>query len=141
MIIMLAIDILLSIFVEKVYSDYIFYGAYALLTLIVAAVNNKDRVKEGLAAAFFPLAYIALVIFTYTYLWPALYDVYIRKIPKSAVYAQIYLYPLWDAIGYILLLTMNSKLPEMAKKFLSYIQFLILGYFVGMTLLVGVTEV
>ena len=45
MIIMLAIDILLSIFVEKVYSDYIFYGAYALLTLIVAAVNNKDRVK------------------------------------------------------------------------------------------------
>ena len=36
---------------------------------------------------------------------------------------------------------MNSKIPEMAKDFLSTVQFLLLGYFVGMNLLVGVTEV
>ena len=36
---------------------------------------------------------------------------------------------------------MNNKIPEMAKDFLSTVQFLLLGYFVGMNLLVGVTEV
>ena len=55
---------------------------------------------------------------------------------------MIYGYPVLDALLYGLLLVMNSSVTmAYAKPFLAFIQFYLLGYLCGITMLASVTEV
>jgi hypothetical protein len=40
-VVLLAIDIVLTIYLLSIYNEYMFFGAYVLFTLIVAIVNNS----------------------------------------------------------------------------------------------------
>jgi hypothetical protein len=55
---------------------------------------------------------------------------------------MIYGYPILDFIFYALLLIMNARESlKLAKPLLAFIQFFLLGYLAGITLLASVTEV
>ena len=139
--VLLAADILLSVFTPFFYWQYMFFGFNLLVALIVAGVANRPNIGRGLGAAFFPLFYIAVLYACYTIAWPSLYKVYTGNFGNWAAYVQVYLFLLWDLLTYSLLLLLNNYLPQMGKAFASTIHYLILGYFVGINLLVGVTEV
>ena len=78
---LIAVDILLSVFVKKIYSAPIFFGINFVVCLIVAVINNRDQIKSALAAAAFPLLYIALLAFAYIMFWPWLYYRYAKDVP------------------------------------------------------------
>lgn len=138
---LLAFDILLTTFIDAAYYQPYFYAANFIATILVSALNNRDKVRSAIAAAALPLLYIALLMFIYSLFWPYLYSLYLKRFPEPSAYVQIYLFPLWDLLLYSFLLLLNAKSPLQAKPFLSTIQYLIQGYLVGMILLVGVTEV
>lgn len=54
---------------------------------------------------------------------------------------MIYGYPVLDVFFYACLLILNRKAPEAAKPLLSFIQFFLIGYLCGITMLASVTEV
>lgn len=137
----LAFDVLLFIFVPAYYNDWYFYALSFFLSFILIIINNRGNLKAGMAAIFFPLFFIALLYTCYTYFFPALFGVYLTNLPEAAPFLQIYLFPLFDLAIYILFLLMNAHISKLATKFLSYVNFFMLGYFVGMTVLVGITEV
>lgn len=51
------------------------------------------------------------------------------------------MFPVFDLILYSIFLAMNYKIWNEAKPFVSYINFMMLGYFAGINMLVGITEV
>ena len=109
--ILVALDILLSAFAPKFYGPYIFFAANFVIAPIISAINNRPNLKKGLAAAAFPLLYIAFAYSLYALLWPFLFKTYADKFPDAAVYVQIYVYLLWDLLLYSILLIMNNFLP------------------------------
>lgn len=142
--ILLAADIVLMIFMNTIYNDYIWFGAYVIFTLIVALINNSGlgKCKEATKNTLIPLSIIALVFACYSILLPTLYYVYSSNL-GTVIYPflVVYLYPFIDLIFYSLLLGLGTFVEDSVKNFLSVIQFLLLGYGVGITLLVGYTEV
>lgn len=119
-----------------------FYAFAALLTVIVSVINNRTLYKQALAASFLPLFFIAFLYFSYTYFIPALYDLmYTFVTDYGYMYLIIYGYPVLDFIFYAMLLLLNAKCALLAKPLLSFVQYFLLGYFCGITMLVSVTEV
>ena len=124
------------------YTDWMFFCFYTLLGLAVVGLGNKDNnAKPAVLSTLFVLLFLALMYACYTILLPGLYWVYVQNVPNASSYLQIYLFPLFDLLLYSVLLGSHARLQEKAKSFSSMLHFLQLGYFVGMNLLVGVTEV
>jgi hypothetical protein len=112
-----------------------------VLALVVSIVNCQD--KEAAAKnTLIPLLIIATIYFIYGWVLPTLYKVYYDNLSiYSAVFLLIYGYPVIDALLYSLTLLLGNKMDIWIKEFFSTIHFLLLGYGVGMILLVGYTEV
>lgn len=141
LLIMLAVDILLTIFIPTIYQQYMFYAFTAILTVIVSVICNRPMYKAAIAGSFLPLFYIALLYFSYTYFIPALYGVIYDNLTDGHMYLMIYGYPVLDILFYIGLLLLNAKCPQICKPLLSFVQFFLLGYFCGITMLTSVTQV
>lgn len=143
LVILLAIDILLTIFASSFYNDWIFYAAYVVLTLIVAIINNKglNRTKEALCNTLIPLLIIGVLYLVYSLLLPSLYYIYYQNLSSmSTIFLIIYAYPAFDLIIYSLVLWLGTKVEDNSiKSLFSVIHFMLLGYGAGMILIVGYT--
>ena len=106
---MLAADICLTIFINGIYTEYMFYGFAALLAVIVSIVNNRNKIIVGLMSSLLPLVYIALLYFSYTYFIPTILQLLIKYIDPGYTYIIIYGYPILDLIFYSLLLVLNCR--------------------------------
>ena len=98
--VLLAMDILLSIFAKSFYGDWIFFGAYVMLTLIVALVANSglSRAKETVLNVLVPLLLGGMLYAVYSLLLPRLYYTYTQNLSGfSALFLAFYLYPVWFA--------------------------------------------
>jgi hypothetical protein len=92
--------------------------------------------------ALWPLSYIALFYALYSILIPALYNVFYNNLAKqTAVFVQVYIFPLVDLLGYCLLIIVTLMCSKRAYKFIEVIYFLNSGYALGNILLTGYTEV
>lgn len=141
LLVLLAIDILLTVFVPDFFADYIFFSIFIIFALIVSVVNCQDKATAA-KNTLIPLLIIAVIYFIYGWLLPSLYKVYYNNLSTySAIFLIIYGYPAVDAILYSLTLFLGNKMDSWIKEFFSTIHFLLLGYGVGMILLVGYTEV
>ena len=110
--ILLAIDILLTIYASSFWNEWIYYGAFVLLSLTVALVNNCgiNRTKEAILNTLIPLLLIAALYVIYTLLLPTLYHLYLNSLEAmSAVFLLIYLYPAFDLLLYALTLYLGTK--------------------------------
>lgn len=142
--ILLAIDILLTVYVLAVYNEYIYYGIYVILTLIIAIINNAglNRTKEALCNALIPLMLIAFLYVCYSLFLPTLYNVYLNNLSSmSSIFLVVYAYPFFDLLFYGLTLFLGTKVELSVKSFFANIHFLMIGYGVGMILIIGYTEV
>lgn len=142
--VLLAIDILLTIFVLGTYNEYMYFGANFILTLIVALINNSslNKTKEAATNTIIPLSLIAIIFACYSIFLPTLYRVYLDNLTQmSSVFLVIYGYPVVDLILYALTLYLGNKVEDYLKNFFATIHFLMIGYGVGMILIVGYTEV
>jgi len=63
----------------------------------------------------------------------------VNNVSNGYQYLMIYGYPVIDLFIYSLLLILNSKGPKASQNVLSFVQFFILGYFCGITMLASVT--
>jgi len=143
-IILLAIDVLLTIFASSFYNDWLFYAAYFVLTLIVAIVNNNGlgKTKEAILNTIIPLLIIAVLYAVYCILLPSLYYLYSQNLASmSAIFLVIYAYPAIDLLIYSLVLLLGNKVEDSVKGLFSAIHFMLIGYGAGMILIVGYTEV
>ena len=143
-VILLAVDILLTIFVKSFYGDHIFAAAYVILTLIVAIVNNAgvSRIKEAVLNTLIPLLFIAFLYCTYTLFLPRLYYVYYQNLSVTTVaFLVFYLYPAFDLLFYSVFLILRTKVENDVKGFFSVIHYFMVGYGAGMIMIVGYTEV
>ena len=137
----LTIDILLTSFAKKYWRDYAFYGVTVLLIMIVSLVNNKEKLR-ALANTLIPLLLYAGFYFMYAWILPRLYRAYKDDMTEYGyLFLMFYTYPLWDLGFYSLTLFLGTKVDEEFKPFFSSLHFLLLGYGIGFTLLVGYTEV
>ena len=119
-----------------------FYGFAMLLTIIISLVNNRGQLKSAFLSSFFPLFYIALLYFTYSYFIPLLFNQIVYFFSDAYSYIMIYGYPILDIIFYAFLLIMNARDSlKLAKPLLAFIQFFLIGYLAGITLLASYTEV
>jgi hypothetical protein len=123
-----------------------FYAFASLLIIIVSLINNCSTKKSAIFSSFIPLFYIALLYFCYTYFIPILYNLFVNYVDPTNygyIYLMVYGYPVLDLILYIVLLVFNAKcgisMLEAGKNVMSIIQYFILGYFIGITMLVGIT--
>ena len=133
-------DIVCTIFLTF-YNDYIFMGGYLLLSIVVVAVNCKDR-RSAIKYNIVPILWICALYFIYCWLIPSLYKVYIQNISTyGAIYLIFYGYPVIDLCFYAATLGLGSLISKWIKGLYSQIHYYILGYGVGMILLVGYTEV
>lgn len=110
--ILLAIDILLTIYASSFWNEWIYYGAFVLLSLTVTLVNNCgiNRTKEAILNTLIPLLLIAALYVIYTLLLPTLYHLYLNSLEAmSAVFLLIYLYPAFDLLLYALTLYLGTK--------------------------------
>lgn len=90
--------------------------------------------------AFWPLSYIAVFYALYSILIPALYNVFYKNLAnQTAVFVQVYIFPLIDLLSYVLLIGVTIMCTHRAKKFIEIIYFLNSGYALGNILLVGYT--
>jgi len=111
-IVLLAIDILLTIFALSIYNEYMYFGANFILTLIVALINNSslNKTKEAATNTIIPLSLIALIFACYSIFLPTLYKVYLLNLTQmSSVFLVIYGYPVIDMILYALTLYLGNK--------------------------------
>lgn len=142
-------DILWTVFLTRQddtwtwnYTDWMFYVFFCFMALLTVSLGNvNNHAKSAVLTTVYLLGFIAFTYASYTILLPGLYWFYVQNVPNASPYLQIYLFPLFDLIFYSILLAGNSKICEKAKSFASSLHFLQLGYFVGMNMLVGVTEV
>jgi hypothetical protein len=92
--------------------------------------------------AFWPLSYIAVFYALYSILIPALYNVFYNNlVHDTAVFVQVYIFPLIDLLSYSLLIGVTVLCSHRARKFIEIIYFLNSGYALGNILLTGYTEV
>jgi hypothetical protein len=140
-VVLLAADIVLSVLLYQLYAEWMFYAGYFVLGMIVVGVGNKESPKVPLLTFVYLVLFVAFMYASYSILLPGLYYVYVQNIPEAANYLQIYLFPLFDLLFYAILLVGNNKIHQNGRIFASYLHFMQLGYFAGMTMLVGVTEV
>ena len=140
-------DILLTVFVTFTngtfnYTQWMAYvGMFLVFVIVVPIGNLGNNVKEATVTSILLLLFFALMYASYTILLPGLFYIYITNVSNLAPYLQIYLFPFFDLIFYSLLLVANAHMSPKAKSFASMFQFLQLGYFIGINMLVGVTEV
>ena len=90
----LAVDILLFIFIPASYNDWYFFAIAAFLSFILVLINNGRSRLAGLAAIFYPLAFIGFLYACYAYFFPALFFVYRTNAQEASLYLQVYLFPL-----------------------------------------------
>jgi hypothetical protein len=89
-----------------------------------------------------PLLIIAFLYFAYAFLLPSLYKLYVNNLSTyGAIFLIIYSYPAVDLLFYAATLGLGTQMDNWVKGFFSTIHFLLLGYGVGMILIVGYTEV
>lgn len=136
---MLAADIVLTIFIPTIYQDFMFFAFTALLSTVLTMINNRPGCGVAFFSSFLPYFYIALLYFFYSYLIPSIFNLMVRNVDPGYDYLMIYGYPILDVILYGGLLFINSKNFERAKPMLAAIQFYIIGYGVGITLLASMT--
>lgn len=140
-VVLLAFDILLTIFALSFYNDYIYFAAYTLFSGIVVLVNAKDR-QRTLYNLLSPLIFIAFTYFSYAWLLPSLYKAYIQNLSTyGAIFLIMYGYPVVDLLFYAGYLVIGTKVDTWLKDFYGSLHFLLLGYGVGMIMLAGYTEV
>lgn len=115
LLVLLAVDILLTVFVPEFFADYIFFSIYIVLALVVSVVNCQD--KEAAAKnTLIPLLIIATIYFIYGWLLPTLYKVYVDNLSNySAIFLLIYGYPVIDALLYGLTLLLGNKMDHSIK--------------------------
>lgn len=143
-VLLLAADILLTIFALSFYADWIFFGIYVILGLIVVLVNEGGlgRAGQGALNSLVPWLLIALLYCIYSLFLPSLYHIYTTNLSSTtAVFLVIYIYPGFDLIIYSLCLGLGTKLEPSLKGGFSMIHFLMIGYGAGMVLNCGYTEV
>lgn len=137
---MLGVDIVATIFL-MFYNDYIFLAVYLLLSTIVVSVNCKDK-KQAIKHNTIPILWICLLNLVYCWLIPSLYKIYVLNM---SIFASLFLifygYPVIDLALYSITLALGSLMDRWVKNFFHQIHFYLLGYGVGMILLVGYTEV
>jgi hypothetical protein len=102
-------------------------------------VNSKNKCGT-LANILIPLLIIAGAYFIYAWILPSLYKFYIQNLSTyGALFLIVYAYPVIDLIFYSTTLALGCKIDNWLKGFFSTIHFLLLGYGVGMIMLVGYT--
>ncbi len=137
--VLLTLDILLTIFGLSFYSDYLFYAFYVVFGAVVVLVNAKEK-GSSLGNFLIPLLIIAFLYFVYAFLLPTLYKLYTNNLSTyGAIFLTIYSYPAIDLLFYAATLGLGTKMDNWVKGFFSTIHFLLLGYGVGMILIVGYT--
>jgi hypothetical protein len=110
--------------------------------MIVAILNNSGKTKEAVLNTLIPMGFIGVVYIIYSLLLPTLYKIYIDSVSSiAAAFLVFYLYPFIDLIIYSLMLILGNYVEDRVKNFYGVIHFILLGYGVGLTLLVGYTEV
>lgn len=123
------------------YNDYIFLAIYLLLSVIVVCVNCVDK-KSAIKHNLVPILWICALNFIYCWILPTLYRVYqLNMSIYAAAFLIFYSYPIIDLAFYASTLALGHMMERWVKSFFSQIHFYILGYGVGMILLVGYTEV
>ena len=142
---LLAADILLTIYAKTIYGEWIFFGIYLLITLIFSIIGNAEigRVKQAVANTLIPLLLLATLYCTYTLFLPKLYSVYIANITNgiTQLFLIFYLYPAFDLLIFSLTLLLGNQVEDSVKGLFSMLHFLMAGYSAGMIMLVGYTEV
>ena len=139
--VLLAIDILLTSFAKLYWRDYGFMGVAIIFISIVALVNAKEKCRS-LGNVLIPLLWYSMLYFLCGWVFPRLYNVYINNMAQLSAYFLIfYTYPAWDLILYSLTLFLGTKVDDDVKPFFSTIHYFLLGYAVGITMLIGYTEV
>lgn len=137
--VLLALDVLLTIFALNYYNDYIYYAAYIVFSVVVVLVNARDK-GQAMYNLLVPLILVAFVYFCYGWLLPSLYKAYIQNLSTyGAIFLIIYGYPVVDLMFYSAYLGLGCKVDGWLKDFYGSIHFLLLGYGVGMIMLAGYT--
>lgn len=142
--ILLAADILLTIFLLYIYNNMMYFGLYTLVTVAVAVIANMElkRIKEAVFDSLLPLLCIGVIVIIQVLLLPILYYIYYKNISsQGAAFLTFYAYPFIDLIMYALILLMGNYVSEHVRTFYSQIHYLLIGYEVGFILLIGYTEV
>ena len=81
-VIVVAADVVLTIFLLSIYNTMMFFGLFSLVTIIVAIVGNMslDRTKQAVFDSLFPLLTIALLSVFQLLALPILYYVYAQNL-------------------------------------------------------------
>jgi hypothetical protein len=81
-VILVAADVVLTIFLLSIYNTMMFFGSFSLVTIIVAIVGNMslDRTKQAVFDSLFPLLTIALLSVFQLLALPILYYVYAQNL-------------------------------------------------------------
>lgn len=80
---MLAVDILLTVFLPLIYQEYMFYAFASLLAILLGVINNKEKRLVSAASAFFPLLFIALLYFSYSYFIPTIFNLIVTNVSSG----------------------------------------------------------
>lgn len=140
--ILIGADIALTIFLPAIYNNYIYFGLFSIVAIILAAVNNAgtQRTKQAVLDSLLPLLYIAIVHAIQVIGLPNLYTLYQKNLDfQSSIFMMVYIFPLFDFIMYTYLLFTNKKVSSYVKVFTQQLHFLTLGYAVGYIMLIGYT--
>ena len=80
--VVIAADVVLTIFLLSIYNTMMFFGLFSLVTIIVAIVGNMslDRTKHAVFDSLFPLLTIALLSVFQLLALPILYYVYAQNL-------------------------------------------------------------
>ena len=81
-VIVVAADVVLTIFLLSIYNTMMFFGLFSLVTIIVAIVGNMslDRTKQAVFDSLFPLLTIAFLSVFQLLALPILYYVYAKNL-------------------------------------------------------------
>lgn len=116
-----------------------FFAFTALLTTILTMINNRPGCVKSFFTGILPYFYIALLYFFYSYLIPSIFNQMVKNVDPGYEYLMIYGYPILDVILYGGLLFINSRNLTRAQPMFAAIQFYLIGYAVGITLLASMT--
>lgn len=112
-VILLAVDASMHLFLLDLYNSYMYFGFYTLLSVIVVLMNNGvlDRKKIAFVDCFLPLLYIGIVHGIQVIGLPILYKLYTKYLDtSSSLFMVFYLFPIFDIIMYALLLFIGTYL-------------------------------
>lgn len=143
-VVLLVLDIVLTIYALSFYGDWIFFGAYVVLGLIVVLINEGGlgRAVQGVFNCLVPWLLIALLYCIYSLFLPSLYRVYQQhESAQTAAFLIFYIYPGFDLAIYSLCLGLGTKVEPALKGGFSMLHYLMVGYGAGVILNVGYTEV